>query len=72
VIYDELCLGVVRDASRQAYRQIVADLVAREVQGVILGCTEIGLLLRPEDAVRALFDTAAIHAETAAQWALEC
>ena len=71
VIYDELCLGVVRDTSREAFRQIVSDLVARGVQGVILGCTEIGLLLRPEDASVALFDTAAIHAETAARWALE-
>ena len=50
VIYDELCLGRVRDDSRRAFQQVVADLVAREAQGVILGCTEIGLLLRPADA----------------------
>jgi aspartate racemase len=71
VIYGELCLGRVEAASRDAYRQIVADLVGRGAQGVILGCTEIGMLLRQEDAAVPLFDTAAIHAESAAEWALE-
>jgi len=71
VIYRELCLGNVRDDSRRGFQQVVADLVAREVQGVILGCTEIGLLLRPEDAPVPLFDTATIHAEAAALYALE-
>ena len=70
VIYDELCLGRVEDSSRQAYRKIVADLVDQGAQGVILGCTEIGLLLGQEDAAVPLFDTAAIHAEAAAEWAL--
>jgi aspartate racemase len=70
VIYDELCMGRIENPSREAYRQIVSDLIARGVQGVILGCTEIGLLLKPEDAAVPLFDTAAIHAETAAEWAL--
>jgi aspartate racemase len=70
VIYGELCLGHVRGASRQAFQQIVSDLVARGAQGVILGCTEIGLLLRPEDAPVPLFDTATIHAEAAAELAL--
>jgi aspartate racemase len=70
VIYDELCMGRIESPSREAYRQIVSDLVARGAQGVILGCTEIGLLLKPEDAAVPLFDTAAIHAEAAAEWAL--
>jgi aspartate racemase len=70
VIYGELCLGRVEDSSRDAYRQIVSDLVARGAQGVILGCTEIGMLLGPTDAAVPLFDTAAIHAEAAAEWAL--
>ncbi len=70
VIYDELCMGRIENPSRESYRQIVADLVARGAQGVILGCTEIGLLLKPEDASVPLFDTAAIHAEAAAEWAL--
>jgi aspartate racemase len=70
VIYGELCLGQVRDQSRQAFRQVVSDLVARQAEGVILGCTEIGLLLRPDDALVPLFDTAAIHAEAAVDFAL--
>jgi aspartate racemase len=71
VIYGELCLGHVRGESRQAFRQIVEALAARGAQGVILGCTEIGLLLRPEDAPIPLFDTTSIHAEAAADYALE-
>jgi aspartate racemase len=70
VIYGELCLGRVRGESRQAFQQIVGDLAARGAQGVILGCTEIGLLLRHGDAQVPLFDTAAIHAEAAAEYAL--
>ena len=70
VIYQELCLGHVRGESRQAFQQVVSDLVGRGAQGVILGCTEIGLLLRPEDAPVPLFDTATIHAEAAANFAL--
>jgi aspartate racemase len=70
VIYGELCLGKVEETSRAAYRQIVSDLVGQGARGMILGCTEIGLLLRPEDATVPLFDTAAIHAEAAAKWAL--
>jgi aspartate racemase len=71
VIYGELCLGQVLDGSRAAFRDVVAGLVTRGAQGVILGCTEIGLLLRPEDAPVPLFDTATIHAEAAAMYALE-
>jgi aspartate racemase len=70
VIYGELCLGKVRGEARQAFQQVVNALVARGAQGVILGCTEIGLLLRQEDASVPLFDTATIHAEAAAAFAL--
>ena len=70
VIYEELCLGQVREDSRRAYQHIVAGLVARGAEGVILGCTEIGLLLRPEDAPVPLFDTGRIHAEAAVEFAL--
>lgn len=70
VIYDELCLGRILDASRDDYRAIIADLVGRGAQGVILGCTEIGLLVGAGDASVPLFDTARIHAEAAADWAL--
>jgi aspartate racemase len=70
VIYDELCLGRTLDASRDDYRAIMSDLVARGAQGVILGCTEIGLLVSEGDADVPLFDTARIHAQYAADWAL--
>lgn len=70
VIYDELCLGRIEDASRAAFRALIAELVAHGAQGVILGCTEIGLLVGEGDAEVPLFDTARIHAEAAADWAL--
>ncbi|MFK3648487.1 aspartate/glutamate racemase family protein [Lysobacter enzymogenes] len=66
IIYDELCLGAIREESRQAYRGIIAGLVARGAQGVILGCTEIGLLIGDGDVDIPLFDTAALHARAAA------
>ncbi len=69
-IYDELCRGQVRDASRREYARIIADLVARGAEGVILGCTEIGLLVGPGDSTVEVFDTAAIHARAAADFAL--
>jgi aspartate racemase len=71
VIYEELCLGRILDASREAYRGIIEDLVAHGAQGVILGCTEIGLLVGEGDATVPLFDIARIHAEAAADWALD-
>jgi aspartate racemase len=70
VIYDELCRGTVLENSRAAYRQVVSGLIRQGAEGVILGCTEIGLLLRPRDADVTLFDTAEIHAEEAALYAL--
>jgi amino-acid racemase len=70
IIYEELCLGVVREASAATYRTIMASLVARGAEGLILGCTEIGLLVGPEDTNVPVFDTARIHAEDAVDWAL--
>ena len=70
VIYEELCRGRIDEDSRGEYRRIVADLVEAGAQGVILGCTEIGLLLRQADSTVPLFDTAKIHAEEAARLAL--
>jgi aspartate racemase len=64
------CVGHVLDPSRRGFQQVVTDLVERQAQGVILGCTEIGLLLRAEDAPVPLFDTATIHAEAAARYAM--
>ncbi len=70
VIYDELCLGLVSEESRQAYIDVIHRLVSRGAQAIILGCTEISLLIRPEDTQIPLFDTTAIHATAAAEWAL--
>jgi aspartate racemase len=71
VIYEELCLGQVLPASRLEYRRIMADLKAQGAQAIILGCTEISLLVGPDDADVPLFDTTAIHACKAAEWALQ-
>ena len=71
VIYDELVAGKVLDASRQAYVEIVGRLVARGAQGMILGCTEIPLLVGEADVSVSLFDTTRLHAEAALQLALE-
>ncbi|GAB3380519.1 aspartate/glutamate racemase family protein [Lysobacter fragariae] len=71
IIYDELCRGRILEDSRAFYRQVIADLVAHGAQGIVLGCTEIGLLVGDADAPVPLFDTARIHAEDAADWALD-
>ncbi len=70
VIYSELCRGIVSDDSRTDFQRVVAELVDRGAEGVILGCTEIALLLRPDDVAVPLFDTARLHAEAAAAFAL--
>ncbi|MNE73090.1 putative racemase [compost metagenome] len=70
IIYDELCLGIIRDASRDEYRRIIGTLEAQGVEGIILGCTEITLLVGAEDAKVPVFDTTAIHALAAAEFAL--
>jgi aspartate racemase len=70
IIYDELCRGVIRDESRARYRSVIARLVAQGAQAVILGCTEIGLLLGPDDADVPLLDTTVIHARAAVDAAL--
>ena len=70
IIYDELCLGRVLDTSRAEYRRIMAALVAAGAQAIILGCTEIGLLVGADDCSVPLFDTTAIHAGAAAEFAL--
>jgi aspartate racemase len=61
---------VIREESRAFYRSAIDDLVAAGAQGIVLGCTEIGLLMAPADAVVPLFDTTRIHAEDAVAWAL--
>ncbi len=70
VIYGELCLGVLNERSKTEYLAIIDSLATRGAQGVILGCTEIALLIQQEDTPVALFDTTAIHAEQAVRLAL--
>lgn len=70
IIYQELCLGVIRDESRAQYRKIIAELVEQGAEAIILGCTEITLLVKAEDASVPLFDTTLIHAEDAVKLAL--
>ncbi|MGP3977300.1 aspartate/glutamate racemase family protein [Streptomyces sp. 8N114] len=65
VIYDELCLGTVRDDSRAAYRRVIDKLVADGAEGIVLGCTEIELLIGADDSPVPVFPTARLHAEAA-------
>jgi aspartate racemase len=70
IIYDELCLGVVKPESRAEYRRVMQSLVSQGAQAIILGCTEISLLVNQHDSEVPLFDTTAIHARAAAEEAL--
>ena len=70
VIYEELCLGRVVEESRAEYRRIMADLVDQGAEGIVLGCTEISLLVAQQDSTVPLFDTTSIHARKAAEWAI--
>jgi aspartate racemase len=69
VIYDELVIGIINPASKAAYARVIAGLVQRGAEGIILGCTEIGLLVEPGDSPVGLFDTTRIHAEAAVNYA---
>lgn len=71
VIYDELCLGKIFEKSKAVYLDIIQELVRNGAQGIILGCTEIGLLIQQSDTDIPLFDTTLIHAEQAALKSLE-
>lgn len=70
VIYEELCVGVVSEASRERYRGVIRRLAARGAGGVILGCTEIAMLVSPEDSPVPVFDTTRLHAAAAVDLAL--
>lgn len=71
VIYQELCGGRILPASRTHFLEIIERLRARGAQGIVLGCTEIPLLVGPEDCVLPLFNTSLIHAEKALQWVIQ-
>jgi aspartate racemase len=70
IIYDELVRDVVRPESRERYRAVMAELVADGAEGMILGCTEVGLLVGPDDATVPTFDTCRLHAAAAVEWML--
>jgi aspartate racemase len=71
VIYNELCVGERNESSKAEFLHIMENLAANGAEGIILGCTEIGLLVSGEDSRVPVFDTARIHATAAARYALE-
>jgi aspartate racemase len=71
VIYNELCVGVVSEKSRDEYRRIMRDLADGGAEGILLGCTEIELLVGADDSPVPTFDTTRLHAEKAVELALE-
>lgn len=71
IIYDELCHGVVDEGSRDVYRHVIDRLAARGAEAVILGCTEITLLIGAKDSSLPVFDTTALHAQAAVEWAID-
>ncbi|WP_322051437.1 aspartate/glutamate racemase family protein [Paraburkholderia bannensis] len=71
IIYDELCHGNVDQQSRRVYQRVIDDLAAQGAQGAILGCTEITLLIGQNDSTLPVFDTTALHAQAAVDWALQ-
>ena len=70
VIFEELCCNRFTDTAKRYYQQVVEDLQAQGAQGVILGCTEIGLLLQAQDCALPVWDSAVIHALAAVEWIL--
>ena len=70
IIYNELCLGIIKDDSRQKYIDIINKLCANGAEGIILGCTEIPLLIKQSDVLIPVYDTTKIHAESAVEFAL--
>ncbi|MFH2042304.1 MAG: aspartate/glutamate racemase family protein [Acidobacteriota bacterium] len=71
IIYNELCMGTIREDSRMRYVDIINELVGRGAQGIVLGCTEIPLLVKQGDVTVPIFDTSAIHAKAAVDFALQ-
>ncbi|MCU5322502.1 aspartate/glutamate racemase family protein [Bacillus cereus] len=71
VIYTELCLGKITSQSREYYKRVIENLIQEGAQGIILGCTEIGLLIKQEDVSVPIFDTTHIHAVEAVNFALQ-
>ncbi|MCS3839183.1 aspartate racemase [Pseudomonas sp. JAI111] len=70
IIYEELCVGVISETSHKVYQEIIESLTRRGAQAIILGCTEIGLLIKPEHSALPLLDTTELHAQAAVAFAL--
>lgn len=70
VIYNELCLGEIKDSSKEQFKEIIEQLIIRGAEGIILGCTEIPLLIKQKDSKVTLFDTTGIHAKAAANYSI--
>jgi len=71
IIYNELCLGEIKEASKEQYKKIIINLAEKGAEGVILGCTEIPMLIKQKDVEIPLFDTTKIHAEFAVDYAIK-
>jgi aspartate racemase len=71
IIYNELCKGVIKSSSRKKYIEIIGKMIKNGAQGIILGCTEIGLLINQKDVGVKIFDTTIIHAKKAVEFALK-
>jgi aspartate racemase len=71
ILYDELCLGAIKDKSREKFKTIIANLESRGAEGIILGCTEIPLIVKKEDYKIFLYDTTDLHAQAAVNFALQ-
>ncbi|HNR05540.1 MAG TPA: aspartate/glutamate racemase family protein [Bacillota bacterium] len=70
IIFDELCLGILKESSKEIFRNIISKLQSKGAEGIVLGCTEIPLLVKQEDVSIPVFDTLTIHAVSAAELAL--
>ena len=71
IIYKELSLGIIKNSSKAKYAEIIDNLLSRNAEGIILGCTEIPLLIKQEDVNALVFDTTSIHAKAAVEYALK-
>ena len=71
ILYNELCLGELKEPSRQQFKSIIFNLVSRGAEGIILGCTEIPLIVNQDDYQIPLYDTTALHARAAVKYALQ-
>lgn len=71
IIYNELCKGIIKDPSREKYKKIINKLSLNGAEGIVLGCTEIPLLIKQKDVNIPIFDTTAIHAVSAVEFALD-